>query len=344
VTSSPLDRRSVLRLAALSLLAAGCRGAADNPMVVVPSDASPAPAPTRPRAGESLQPAARYAPLSGEQLPNLKQVAADFVQTLATHARGQRPEDLLTAVGDLLVPGFAVDAALRAAAPLLAEQVAVGEVVYPQLSGLLPLGPGAQQAGVMVVVRQRLLTSGGSTSQVVRVCDVRLTVVQGEWRVSELVSAGGEPVDRPAGLDPAVAEVLDDPRIELPDTCRWDVHSGGVSADLLAVLAAAAAVAPVAVTVLRTGHPPNVFGTSRISNHTEGRAVDLWRVGGEPVVGTGATAGPARSVLTAAAADRRTRQTGSPVGSDLDGPGRRSFTDLVHHDHLHLAVGAVANG
>ena len=287
---------------------------------------------------------AGYAPLPGEQLPNLKQAAADFVQTLATRAPGQRPEDLLAAVSGLLVPGFAADAALRAAAPLFAEQVAVGEVVYPQLSGLLPLGPGARQAGVMVVVRQLFRTSGGSTSQVVRVCDVRLTVVQGEWRVSELVSAGGEPVDRPAGLDPAVAAVLDDPRIELPDTCRWDVHSGGVSPDLLAVLASAAAVAPVAVTVLRNGHPLNVFGTSRVSDHTQGRAVDLWRVGGEPVVGTGATVGPARPVLAAAAADRRTLQTGSPPGSDLDGPGRRSFTDLVHHDHLHLAVGAVAVG
>lgn len=344
MTASPLDRRSVLCLAALSVLAVGCRGAGDDPTVPVASGEPPAPTPTRSRAGQDLPAAARYAPLTGEQLPNLKRVAADFVQALATRAGGQRPEDLLAGVGKLVVPGFATAAALRAAAPLFAEPVAVGEIVYPQLSGLLPLGPGAQQAGVMVVVRQRLMTSGGNSSEVVRVCDVRLTVVQGQWRVSELVSAGGEPVDRPADLDPVATEVLDDPRIDLPDTCRWDVHAGRVSTDLLSVLSAAARVAPVGVTVLRSGHPPNVFGTSRISNHTAGRAVDLWRVGGEPVVGTGASAGPARSVLLAAAADRRTRQTGSPIGSDLDGPGRRSFTDLVHHDHLHLAVGAVAGG
>ena len=344
MTSSPLDRRSVLRLAALSVLAVGCRGADDDPTVMAASGAPATRSPTQSGAGEDLPAAAGYAPLAGEKLPNLKQVAADFVQALTTYVRGQRPEDLLAGASALLAPGFAADTALRAAAPLFTEQVAVGQIVYPQLSGLLPLGPGAQQAGVMVVVRQRLLTRGGSTTEVVRVCDVRLTVVQGQWRVSEIISAGGEPVERPTDLDPAVAAVLDDPRIELPDTCRWDVHAGGVSADLLSVLASAAAVAPVAVTVLRNGHPINVFGTPRISDHTQGRAVDLWRIGGAPVVGTGATVGPARTVLVAAAADRRTRATGSPVGSDLDGPGGRSFTDLVHHDHLHLAVGAVANG
>lgn len=345
----PLDRRSLLRLTAVTLVAAGCRGVGDAPTVTGPSASASAQGPRPPSRSAGAGPSAaglpspaRYVPLPGEALPNLKQVAADFVQALTTRVQGQRPEDVLAAAAGLTARAFDPAAALRAGAPLWAEPVTTGSVVYPQLSGLVPIGPGAQQAGVMVVVRQRLLARGGSVAEVVRTCDVRLRVQQGAWRVTELASAGGQPLDRPAGLPPQAALVLDDPRIELPDTARWDVHAGLVSPDLLDVLVAAAAVAPLSVTVLRGGHPPNVFGTSRISNHTQGRAVDVWRTGGQAVVSTGAGRGPARAVLLAAAADRRTRQTGSPAGSDLDGVGRRSFTDLVHQDHLHLAVGASA--
>lgn len=278
-------------------------------------------------------------PLDGEALPNLKRAAADFAQALVTRSPGQRPEDVLAGVTALLAPEFQSDAALQVAAPLFAEQSSAGQIVYPQLSGLSPLGPAATSAGVMVVVRQRLTSKNDRSKDLVRVLDVRLRVVKGAWRVVALVTAGGEPVDRPRDLAPEIVAVLDDPRIELPDTCRWDVHAGRVSPDLIAVLASAAKVTPVAVTVMRTGHPENVFGTVRISNHSQGRAVDLWRAGGQPVVSIGAITGPARDALLAASSDPRTRQTGSPPGSDLDGTKRRSFTDLVHQDHLHLAVG-----
>ena len=344
MTSSPLDRRSLLRLAALSVVAAGCRGPSGPVDPTVRASASAAP----PRSARpSLSPSGssvRYVPFAGEALPNLKRAAADFVQMLVTRSPGQPPEEVLSGATALVAPEFSAQAALRVAAPLFAEQSSAGQIVFPQLSGLLPLGSGATSAGVMVVVRQRLTSKNDRSKDVVRVLDVRLRVVQGVWQVVELVTAGGEPVDRPRDLPPEIVAVLDDPRIELPDTCRWDVHAGRVSPDLIAVLAAAAAVTPVAVTVMRTGHPQNVFGTARISNHTQGLAVDLWRAGGQPVVSSGAVTGAAHDALLAAFADPRTHQTGSPPGSDLDGSGRRSFTDLVHRDHLHLAVGASTVG
>ncbi len=347
MTSAPLDRRSLLRLAALSVVAAGCRGPAGPADPVASGSARPAsPRSARPSASppRPSAPPPRYVPLAGEALPNLKRAAADFVQALVTRSPGQRPEDVLGTATGLVAPEFQGDAVLRVAAPLFAEQSSAGQIVYPQLSGLAPLGTGATSAGVMVVVRQRLTSKNDRSKDVVRVLDVRLRVVGGVWRVVDLVTAGGEPVDRPRDLPAKIAAVLDDPRIQLPDTCRWDVHAGRVSPDMVAVLGAAAAVTPVAVTVMRTGHPLNVFGTSKISNHTQGRAVDLWRAGGQPVVSIGAMTGPAHSALVAAFADPRTRQTGSPPGSDLDGPRRRSFTDLVHQDHLHLAVGARTAG
>lgn len=339
-----MDRRTLLRIAGASLLLAGCRTADDAPGAQLPAGspaksakakASPKPSPTPP----ALAPAQRYVPLPQEPLPQCKQVAADFVSALTTRTRGQQPPDVIGAVTAFTGAGFQGEQALGLAAPLFVEPVTAGDIVYPQFAGLVPLAAGARRAAIMVVVRQRGLTPAGTTTQTVRVCDVRLEVQQGSWRVVELASIGGEPVDRPADLDPRAARVLDDKRIELPDTARWDVHAGRISLDLLDLLAVAAASAPVAVTVLRSGHPPNVFATTRISNHTQGKAVDVWRIDGQPVVVTGAAAGSAGALLAAAAADRRLRQAGSPEGSDLDGPGRRSFTDLVHSDHLHLAVG-----
>lgn len=341
---SDLDRRALLKLVGASAVLAGC-GNGDGP----PADQRPIPgaAPTitrLPTAAPSLPPAARYVPVTGEPVPNAKQVAADFVQALTTRRAGQQPSDVLAGTTSLTGRAFDAQGAAVMAAPLFPEPVTTGEIVYPQVGGLAPLGPGATSAVMMVVVRQRVLTLKRSMYDVVRTVDVRLAVEDGAWKVVELASAGGEPVERPADLDPRAARVLDHSSIDLPDTCAWDVHAGRISLDLLDLLAGLADIAPVSVAVLQTGHPVNVFGTARVSNHAEGRAIDIWRVGGSPVVSTGAAAGPAADALRRAFADPRLAQAGSPEGSDLDGRGRRSFNDLVHKDHLHLAVGRAAGG
>jgi len=283
-----------------------------------------------------LAAAPRWVPLAAEPLPELKQAAADFVQVLATREAGARPEDALAAAGAPLLDGTA---ALAVAAPLFAEARSRATVVYPQFGGLAPDGPGAVAACVLVVVRQTLVAASGAVQEHVRTCDVRLTRGRTGWQVTELVSVGGEPVDRPAGLDPVTSAVLDDPRLELPDSARWDVHAGRVAPEVLQVLRSAAARASLSVAVLRSGHPEQVFGTDRLSDHARGRAVDVWAIDGAPVVGRPLAAGPVRAVLEGALADPRVRQVGSPPGTDLDGPGRRrSFTNLVHSDHLHLAT------
>ena len=56
--------------------------------------------------------------------------------------------------------------------------------------------------------------------------DVRLMRgASGAWEFEELASAGGQPVARPAGLSPLAASVVDDPRIDLPDSAIWDIYS-----------------------------------------------------------------------------------------------------------------------
>ena len=272
-------------------------------------------------------------------MPNCKKAAADFVQALTTGEGRAGPEAGIARAMSLTGSGFDADQAAAVARPIFADVLSRGEIVYPQLGGLVPISPGARSASVMVIVRQQLISASGRSRDEVRVCDVRLGVQDGQWRVVELASVGGEPVNRPDVLDPRAARALDDARIELPDSARWDVHAGRISLNLLDILAAAAGQAPVSVTVLRSGHPRNVFGSTRVSDHTEGRAVDVWRIAGQPLVNTGASTGPAERVLRTAFASQVLAQAGSPVGSDLDGPSRRrSFVNLVHQDHLHLAA------
>lgn len=281
----------------------------------------------------------RWTPSPRESLPAFKQVAADVAQALCTRARGQSVADALDAASVSLAPDLDAVAALSALAPLGEGAASTGEVVYPQFGGLAPLGLEATTGAAMVVVRQRVLDAGGRTTAVTRTFDLRLRRQDQRWLVHAVPSIGGAPVARPADLPPAAVRVLDDPRISLPDTARWDVHAGLVSADLLGLLGDVASLGEIAVTVLRTGHPREVFGTGSTSAHTAGQAADIWRVGTTPVVDDRSPGGPAARLQAAALLDPRTSQVGSPPGTDVDGSGAsRSFDDLVHEDHLHLAV------
>lgn len=331
-----VDRRTLLRLSAAGLLLSACqRAGGDSALPGLPDLPAPSPSPLP----SPPPPPEVYLPLQGESIPNGKRTAARFVQALTTADDERTAEAAVARALDLTGTGFDADAVTARAAPLFTDLYSRGTILYPQVGGLVPNAPEAKTAAVMVVARQVLTSRSGRTKDVVRTFDVRLAVQGGVWRVVDLPSVGGEPVDRPDDLDPRAVRVLDDERVDLPDTARWDVHAGRVSLDLLDVLGAAARVAPVAVAVLQTSHPTNVFGTDRVSEHTQGRAVDIWRIGGRPLVQTGAASGPAREVLRGAYADRRLSQAGSPFGSDLDGPRRRrSFVNLVHKDHLHLAV------
>jgi hypothetical protein len=86
------------------------------------------------------------------------------------------------------------------------------------------------------------------------------------------------------------------------------------------------------VSVLKSGHPINVFGTSRQSNHTDGRAVDVWSIDKEPVIDESQRARVARFMRAAAATG--TWQVGGPI--NLDDDGTAFFADDTHQDHVHM--------
>lgn len=266
---------------------------------------------------------ALYRPIAAEEYPNGKRVAARIAQRALTFDDDATPRSVAQSLG-------ASAAGLQATTRVLEEVVEPGtrssaEVLYPQLSGLT-----ATTLGAMVVVRQDIETADGETSSITRVVDVRLRRSGGPWSLDQVASFGGPATPEPGSLNSPARNVLGNPRIELPESARWDIYRGGVDPALLEVLAEAAQERELSVTVLDSGHPPNVWQTTRPSAHSTGFAVDIWAVDGVPVIEQRGTGSPAYE-LAASLAAGGAAQLGSPWGL-----GTQGFTDEVHQDHIHL--------
>lgn len=276
---------------------------------------------TSTRANAPLYPP--YVPRQDEPEVEVKAAAASFMQTLTTYAAGagtvEWARSVLTQFG-----GDPLSAAI--AAPLMVSDASsAGQIIYPQFGGLT-----ANSASVMVVLRQHLVGSGGA-SVVGRTADVRLERRGDAWMVASLASVGDTAAPLSSLASPAALAALADVRLELVDTVRWDLQGGRVDDQVANLLVSLADRYQLAVTTLASGHPYEVFGTDRVSNHTRGRAVDLWAVDGSPIVAYRSTPEQLLSLLEAASAFGVT-EIGSPWQLDLPG----SFTDPVHQDHLHL--------
>jgi hypothetical protein len=212
-----------------------------------------------------------------------------------------------------------------------------GTVEYAQLGGHLD-----GRISIMVVVRQDLGVEGAGDPErtETRTMDVRL--VRGEsgtWEFEAIDSAGGQPVERPEDLSPLAAAVVDDPRIDLPDSAIWDIYTGHTDQPLLQLMLDLAERTPYTAAVLHTGHPLNVFGTPRLSNHTVGRAIDIYAVGPELVVDSHDVTSSLYAVSEWVVSRTDIREFGSPWL--FDDAVAHSFTNQVHHDHIHIGVSEV---
>ena len=84
------------------------------------------------------------------------------------------------------------------------------------------------------------------------------------------------------------------------------------------------------MSVGRSGHPSDMFGTSRLSDHLLGRGFDTRRIDEQSVV----SASTPRTLVTAymqAAARAGCDNVGGPYVL----PGATYFSDDTHHDHFH---------
>ena len=303
---------------ALALLA-GC-GASDEPKTGSSPNAETETVP------DSRPAVSRWTAPAGEDYPQAKQTAAQAAIEALTYARGDDASRAAARLGPAAVGRGQLAAALEPAVD--PDMRSAAKVEYVQLSGL-----AADSAGAMVVIEQRLQDEAGRWRAVTRVLDVRLLLTDGAWSLDEIASVGGSELPRPDSLSPEAAQVLDDPAIDLPDSARWDIYRGDVDPALLATLADVAKKYELGVTVLASGHPPNVWGTDRESAHTRGFAVDIWEIDGVPVSDQ-REVGSAAYELASSLVGGGAAQLGSPW---VLGPGGSvSFTDAVHADHLHL--------
>jgi hypothetical protein len=280
-----------------------------------PAAHAPAPAPAGPF---ELSP--------DEMLPNAKRLAAEIVQTLLTY----EPDDTASEIAGRVAGDGRTTSLLVTAAPLLhADAWSRGEIVYPQLGGFTDTS-----SSVMVVARQTVGLPDGEVREETRTFDVRLTVEDGDWVFDELASAGGRARQRPDDLSEIAAAVVDDDRIELPDTARWDIYRGVIEEPLLELMALMAERTDYGVIVLDTGHPWEVFGTDRQSRHSLGRAVDLYRLSGPHVIDDREDGSETHDFVQWLYEQPEMANMGAPWS--LDGFGGRSFTDDLHQDHLHI--------
>lgn len=310
--------------------------AVGGPTAPPPSPAPPAPSPSPP-------PPPPFTPLPSDSLPNAKRLAGRVTQQLTTYGSGEDALATATRALDPLLSEESAPSPLTAdllapvVAPLVAPGTSTSTIDYAQLGGYTP-ATAPPRCSVMVVTRQVQVLPDGSRPTTIRTIDVRLEDLGEGWRLEAVADLGGVPVAPPPALPPDAQAVLTDPRIALPDSARWDVHAGLIGPNVLLALSRMAAIAPFAVTVLRSGHPVNVFGGDRLSDHTRGLAVDIWSVGGRPVLGAPLDGPLAGAVARGMVSDQDlVTQVGSPW--DLDAvESSRSFTDAVHADHLHVAV------
>ncbi|MEU0490822.1 hypothetical protein ABZ249_16460 [Nocardiopsis sp. NPDC006139] len=275
-----------------------------------------------------------------EPAPDVKRAAVGFLETTFNYEAGQGTAE--AARGRLNQAGMSAEAITDGLFPGVEDTAGAAQIVYPQLGGLTD-----DQASIMAITRITTL-SGDSLGSVTRVIDVRLTRDEQDWEVTEIASMGG---DLPAGAtetpwsspeashspegDGPADRVLGSEDIDLPDSSRWDIEEGGIDERVLALLLELSDEHTLSVAVLATGHPVNVFNRSSVSNHTQGRAVDIWAIDGVSVSDhrRAGPDGPAGSLMRSALEQGATEVGGPWALSTEHGD---TFTDTVHEDHLHI--------
>ena len=281
------------------------------------------PAPEPPSPVPDLPVVSPWVAGGNEISPEIKLAATRVLEALGTVPDGVA----VSPAGDRLAAAGADPALEAAAGPLLPpSSPAVAQIVYPQYGGL-----ERDTASVMAVLRQTWV-DGAELRERLVTADVRLRRAGGSWTVSELHPVAPQP-DAVATLRGPAAELAASPRVLLPNAAAADLAAGIVDARVVAALLALAQTYELAVTVFRGGHPENVFGTGRTSNHTRGRAVDIWAVDGRPVVSMTKDE-PFLLDFLAAVRSTGSDEVGGPV--DPDGRGGKHFADDLHRDHVHL--------
>lgn len=307
-------------MAGALLGAAGCTGAA--------SEAKPAAAgtPASPTNTGAARPRTTpWRPTSAEVHPEVKRRAVDLLAAIgAWPAGGGGASAARSRVAAQGLP----TALVAQAGPLLpSADEAVVQVVDAQYGGIL-----ADSASVLVVCRQ-WTRHGGAVRDGGTTVDVRLARSRTGWTVTALHPArpGAPEASPPAG----VRHVLADSRIVLPPAAEADLRSGQVHDSVLNAMLRLAGTYRMYVSVVRSGHPLDVFGTGRPSDHPRGRAFDVWQIDGHAVVDPATPRLLVEHFMRDAAAVG-SYNVGGPVLLSGSSTPNQFFSDATHHDHVHI--------
>jgi hypothetical protein len=255
--------------------------------------------------------------------PQVKLQAVRTIEALGSWKAGQ--DGIAAAVSRVAALGQPGRLAAQAAPLLERGRAAAVQVIDAQYGGIL-----ATSASVLVACRQWLEGPGGRIIAGGTTIDVRLRARPGHWLVTELRPAKPGP---PLSAVPVLArQVLANPRIGLPPAAVADLRSGHVHASVLRALLRLAKDYRIDISVIRSGHPTFVFGTTRRSDHPRGRAFDTWRINGHAVVDPRTSRRLVIDYMLAAAA-AGSYNVGGPYLPN--GPGNQFFSDRTHHDHVH---------
>ena len=196
-------------------------------------------------------------------------------------------------------------------------------VIDAQYGGLL-----SDSASVLVVCESWRLEARRSVPDG-HTFDVRLSRAGAGWQVTSIHPSDAGVAS--LSLSAAAGRVLANSRIVLPPAARADVASGQVHDSVLEALLTLSRRWSIEVSVIRSGHPLDVFGTSRLSDHPRGRAFDTWAIDQIPVAAPGTPNAVVPAYMEALAA-LGSYNVGGPV---LLGAAPQFFTDQTHHDHVH---------
>jgi hypothetical protein len=165
------------------------------------------------------------------------------------------------------------------------------------------------------------------------------------WYVHEVVTLAGRytststaPPLAPS-KDPFVRALVNNKRITTTTSHGCDpgsdLASGKVDLRVQSLLAVIADRYSIRLSCLRTGHSRFVKGTTRVSNHTVWRAVDIDVVNGQPVSRTSTASRSLALWLDGLQGPLRPSEIGSPWNI-----GRRPyFSDEGHQNHIHVGYG-----
>ncbi|GAA2251728.1 MULTISPECIES: diacylglycerol kinase catalytic domain-containing protein [Kitasatospora] len=291
-----------------------------------PATAPTGPAGASPSAPPALPQTSPWTPGAGEIQPDVKLRAVQLVEALGTWPDGGQGT---VRAGSRIAP-LGLDPALAdQAGPLLGSvDRAALQVIVAQYGGIL-----ADSASVLVVCEQWTQTAAGPVVPGGTTVDVRLSAATPRWTVTALhPAAPGLPA---SALSPAAVQVLANRRIILPPAAVADIRSGSVHESVLTAMLTLAAAHTLAVSVVRSGHPLNVFGTDRPSDHPRGRAFDVWQIDGHAVVDPATPHALVDGFMRAAAA-AGSYNVGGPRQLSGGSTPNQFFSDATHHDHVHI--------